>query len=222
MKIKIIACEVMKDELISVLKDNETDMEFLSMGLHLYPEKLNRELQRIIDGAKGYDRIVLAFGLCGGAGKGLGSKDATLTMPRTHDCIPLLLGSREAFLAEREKELGTFYLTCGWLRGEKSILSEHARVKEKYGEKKAKGIIKRVYDAYKRVLFIRTGGSNEPSYLEGSYEVARLLELKHEITDNDFTYIQKIVYGPWDNENFVNVGPGKSVEEEAFFKDAAI
>ncbi|HBS58739.1 MAG TPA: hypothetical protein DEA44_05685, partial [Firmicutes bacterium] len=70
MTVKIIACEVMKEELLAIAPRQPVEYEFVSMGLHLHPPKLHRYLQEILDRARGYAQIVLAFGLCGGGAGG--------------------------------------------------------------------------------------------------------------------------------------------------------
>src|SRR5690348_11494835 len=115
MRIKIIACEVMKEELLAVQSAENLEYEFISMGLHTYPEKLRKELQKILDESVGYSRVILAFGLCGGAAKNLKASNFILTIPRVHDCIPIFLGSKERFEKLRKEEKGTFYHTCGWV-----------------------------------------------------------------------------------------------------------
>jgi hypothetical protein len=218
MKVKIIACEVMKNELLQIKKEDNTDIEFISLGLHLYPDKLRKELQKILDALVGYSRVVLAFGLCGGAAKDLKAKDFILTVPRVHDCLPVLFGSVAAYENARKEEAGTFYLTCGWLNGEKTILSEYERTCGKFGEKKAQSIIKRTYDSYKRILFVKTGNTEEESYLKKSYQVAALLNLKHEITEGNLKFVEKIVRGPWEDQAFINLLPNSTIMEEDFFK----
>lgn len=106
---KIVACEVMKEELLSIAAGDTTDLEFLPQGLHTHPEKLNKELQRLLDESEGYERVVLAFGLCGGGAKDLKAGDFVLTVPRVHDCISLLLGSKKIYDGVRKKEPGTLY-----------------------------------------------------------------------------------------------------------------
>lgn len=217
MTIKIIACEVMKHELQAVPNTHNVDYEFVSMGLHLYPEKLGKELQNMLDRTLGYDRVILAFGLCGGAGKDLRAGAFTLTVPQVHDCIPLLLGSRERFEECKAEEIGTFYLTCGWLQGERSIGSDYQRIREKYGEKKAASVFKRIYDSYRRILFIHTGNPQEEQYLKKSEEIGQLLQLSLQTIQGDLRYLERLVNGPWDEQHFINVPPGGMVKEEYFF-----
>ncbi len=216
MKLKIVACEVMKEELLTVASDRNIEFEFLPQGRHNYPEKLGQELQNILDGLTGYSRVVLAFGLCGGAAKNLRAGDFTLTIPRVHDCIPLLLGSQASFEKHRLEELGTLYTSCGWTNSEGSIVAGYNRTYEKYGAKRTAKVFAVMYSAYKRVLFIRTGVPNEEEYLQRSREIGKLLKLNHQITQGNLTYINKLVNGPWPEDEFINIDPHGVIDESYF------
>lgn len=217
-KIKIIACEVMKEELNAVLP-SEIETEYIEMGFHLYPQKLRAELQRLIDECHGYERIVLAFGLCGGAAHGLKSADSILTIPRVHDCIPIFLHQKGRAVGAFEKECGVFYLTTGWLIAERTIIFDYQRLKDRYGEKKAENLFSRMYDSYHKVLFVRTGCPGETKAIAESRKIAALLHSRHEIAENRSAFFAKIAAGPWDNGDFVNVAPGESISEEAFLTE---
>lgn len=216
MRLKVIACEVMKEEVLASSVDDPPEFEFVPQGLHLYPEKLNKELQRLLDNAKGYHRVVLGFGLCGGGVKNLRAGDFILTIPKVHDCIALLLGSRSRFDEVRRQEPGTLYLSSGWVKAETPVLSEYGRMVAKYGEAKAFRLLRRIYDAYRRVLFLSTGAREEERCLERSREAARLLGLAHEATSGDSGYIRRLVAGPWDREDFISVSPHGAIDELSF------
>lgn len=145
MSVKIIACEVMKEELLAIKPREQVEYEFISMGLHLYPKKLHQELQSILDRSLGYSKIILAFGLCGGAVRDLKAAHTPLVIPRVHDCVPILLGSKHIYEQIHNEEKGTFYLTCGWMITEQNILSDHQRIVGKYGMKKALSVLERIY-----------------------------------------------------------------------------
>lgn len=219
MNIKVIACEVMKEEILSIGSSKDVEFEFVSMDYHLYPKKLNKELQNIIERSVDFDRIILAFGLCGGAASGLKANNCTLTIPRTHDCISVFLYDGKGCVCDFEKERGTFYLSCGWMITEKAILTEHERIVEKYGEKKAFSILNRMYDDYKKVLFIKTGASSEEEVIDQSKEIAKLINVKHEIIEGKTDFIEKIINGPWDDENFINIDAYEILMEEYFCKN---
>ncbi|MDR3542923.1 MAG: DUF1638 domain-containing protein [Desulfosporosinus sp.] len=216
MTLKIIACEVMKEELLAVASGRTIEFEFLPQGRHNHPEKLGLELQSLLNGLTGYSQVILAFGLCGGAAKNLRAADFTLTIPRVHDCIPLLLGSQASFEKHRREETGTLYTSCGWTNSEGSVVGEYNRTYEKYGEKKTTRIYALMYSGYKRVLFIRTGIPNEEKYLQRSREIGELLNLDHQITQGNLIYIDKLVNGPWPEEDFINIPPHGVIDESYF------
>ncbi|ATW27420.1 DUF1638 domain-containing protein [Candidatus Formimonas warabiya] len=213
---KIIACEVLKEELLAVTSGREIEFEFLPQGRHNYPEKLGRELQDILDGLTGYERVVLAFGLCGGAAKNLRAGDFTLTIPRVHDCIPLLLGSKARFAEHQSEGTGTLYMSRGWTSSDGSIVSEYQRTYEKFGEKKAARIFEIMFNGYRRVLFISAGLPDEEKYVQRSKEIGQLLKLDHQITQGNLTYIDKLVNGPWPEDEFINIAPHEVIKESYF------
>lgn len=218
MNIKIIACEVIKEELLSINPIHNTEFHFIPMGFHLYPQKLYAEMQQILAASSGYERVVLAFGLCGGASKNLRAPGTILSIPRVHDCIPVLLGSAEIFKQHQSVEKGTFYLSCGWFKSDKNILSEHKRLIEKYGEERARKVTAKIYSNYRRVLYIRTGHPEDRCCYGKSEEAARLLNLDFQTTMGQRGYIERIVNGPWNETEFINVQPGGILEEDDFFE----
>lgn len=217
MNIKIIACEVMKEELLSIKALHNTHINFIPMGFHLYPEKLHVELEGMLLQSSGFDRVILAFGLCGGAARNLKAPGSILTITRVHDCIPILLGSSEVFKL-RQQEKGTFYLSCGWFKSDKNILSEHKRLADKYGEVRAQKVTAKIYSSYRRILFIYTGHPEEKNCYSKSQETAQLLGLKFQTTVGRREYFEKIINGPWEDAEFINVEPDGIITEEEFLK----
>ncbi len=216
MTLKIIACEVMKEELLTVASGRNIEFEFLPQVRHNHPEKLGMELQSILDSSIGQSRVVLGYGLCGGAAKKLRAGDFTLTIPRVHECTPLLLGSQASYEKHRLDEIGTLYMSCGWTNSEGSIVGEYNRTYEKYGEKMTAILIATMYSSYKRVLFIRTGIPNEEKYLRRSKEIGQLLKLDHQIAQGNLRYIDKMVNGPWLEDEFINIPPHGLIDESYF------
>lgn len=217
MKIKLIACEVMKDEILSVSEARDSDITFIPMGLHLHPEKLNTELQRQLDSLEGYTHIILAFGLCGGAARKLKSKDSVIIIPKVHDCIPILLGSVKAYESIRSQEPGTYYYSCGWFKGKTTILSDYEGLLQKCGEEEALEIMKEMYDGYKNIVFIRTGHPDEELYIKMSKDFAKLLGLCFIPFEGQKCYIEKLVKGPWNDDEFIISDPGQELDDRYFY-----
>jgi hypothetical protein len=223
-RVKVIACEVMKEELTAAAAaygPGCPDLEFVPQGLHYHPEKLNLELQNRLDAVSGYSRVVLAFGLCGGGAKSLKAGDFILTIPKVHDCISLLLGSRQRYDEARQEEPGTLYLSGGWVEGEAPVISEYGRTVARYGEKRAAGLLKRIYNAYRRVLFISTGSIREDEHVRRSIDAASLLELDFQRTEWDPGFIRRLLSGPWDDGEFISLPPFGVIDELSFLECGA-
>ena len=212
---RIIACDVMREELTQVLATTQASFEFVSMGLHRWPDKLREELNRLLTEPTDATRIVLAFGLCGGAVAGL-TASVPLFIPRAHDCIPLLLGSRYTHEELTAREKGTFFLSGGWLEGERTVFTEYRRVRDKYGEQKAKRVMATMFDAYRRLVFIQTGHPREEEHLGTGRELSGLLELEFQVVGGRDAWLRRIVNGPWDGDSFVEIAPGAVVQETDF------
>lgn len=216
MRIKIIACEVMKEELLLINTENTIDWHFVSMGLHTRPQKLQDELKSILENITvEYDRVILGFGLCGGAVRGLRTENCILTIPRVHDCIPVFLGSRKRF-EQLQKTPGTFYLTGGWLECGNPVTTEYQRVCEKHGEKKAKMVFSRMYDSYKRVLFLHTDHPRDKAGLASSEKIASLLDLECCTARGSSDYLNRLVNGPWNEDEFIQLAPCDILEDSHF------
>jgi hypothetical protein len=118
-RLKFICCNVLFREFCAFATQSEhtIDVQFFEKGLHDEPDKLRIELQQLIDAnnGKGYDAIVLGAALCGNGCAGLVAGDTQLVLPRAHDCITLLLGSRERYAAQHKANPATYYYTPGWI-----------------------------------------------------------------------------------------------------------
>lgn len=223
MTIKIIACNVMKEELLAMKRKEsspEIEFQFVSMGLHLHPEKLHRELQKLSDQSRGYSRIILGFGLCGGAANQLRAPGCQLTIPRVHDCIPLLLGSISQYRQLSDQNIGTFYLSGGWIEGEHSFINEYRRICQKFGSPKALHILNQIFENYNQLTYITTGHPREEINLSESQNLAQLLNLTLAIQEGSPQYFEKIIYGPWDDADFINIAPGGIVDEQDFLSNS--
>jgi hypothetical protein len=219
---KIIACDVMRDELEAAGLPAGCAVEYVEIGNHLVPDKFRGMVQEIIDSSHGFERIILAFGLCGGIARDLHSATSVLTIPRVHDCVSLFLCDDSRPPWTFAKRPGVFYLTKGWMALEQSIISEFERLQSRYGPKKAAALYSRIYDGYHKVLYIRTGAPGEDELIPSSQRIAELLQSGHETRDIRSGIFARIANGPWDDECFINVAPGACINEDDFwFPDEA-
>ncbi len=205
-KVKLICCKTMMEE-IENMKPEDLPVEYMEYALHQTPDKLREELQRRIDEEKEAETLVFVYGLCSRGLDGLKSGDKTLVIPRVHDCISLLLGSRDKYSEEFEENPGTYFLSKGWIDQEADPYQEYQRYREQYGEENAQYIINESYKNYKRVAFIETNLPGLEEYEEYALKVADFLGADYEKMSGEKNFFEKTVSCDWD-KNFVIVPPG--------------
>ena len=120
MRLKLIGCEVLFREMCAACarSPHQVDVEFLPKGLHdLGGKPMAAKIQEVVDRVPegAYQAILLGYGLCGNGLDGLTARHTRLVLPRAHDCIALLMGSRERYQAYFDGNPGTFYRSTGWL-----------------------------------------------------------------------------------------------------------
>lgn len=215
MKCKILACKTIEDEVLAV-KPPEMECEFLEYALHQVPKKLTRELQQRINEAGDFDALLFGYGLCSSGTANLRSEKHTLVVPKIHDCISILLGSRTEYDREFAEYPATIYLSKGWIDQEAEPLAEFRRYAKDYGEELAQSFIDQMYSNYQRVVFIHTELEGLDWYREYSREVADYLGVKFEERQGSLRMLRKLVRGEWDKE-FVVTPPGQIILQRYFF-----
>jgi len=136
---KVIACQIMVREvcLLAAQSPHLIDLEFLSLALHEDPQRHRPELQQAIDRVPEghYHAILLGYGLCSRLLDGIEARHTPLVVPRVHDCLAFLLGSRQRFEELRAQQPGTYFFTIGWVEGplrrygnQGSLLSESSEL----------------------------------------------------------------------------------------------
>jgi len=210
----IIACNVFQELIDTIVLEGEAEeIIYMDYGLHRVPDQLRRALQEAIDAIEAPSLIVLGYGLCGNGLDGLRSGEHTLIVPRTDDCIAILLGSYKAYMHEFEKSPGTYYLTKGWLESGSHPLKEYHEVAEKYGADDAAWIMDSQYQNYERLLFVAHTDQDLVDYREQALEVARFCErwqFRYEEKLGSDAYIRKLIQAAQD------VRQGKSLSESEF------
>ena len=215
----VIACMMIEDEVNEALRRHDLDLPIMwvNRGFHDKPARLCRELQHRIDLAeeRGYTRILLAFGLCGGGVAGLKTKRACIAIPKFDDCINLMLCTGRRCRRGYAKG-GVMYLTRGWCADEAARIPN---LKESYirqfGERRGKRLLKVMYDSYHTVCMVDTEsyplGEIEDIALETANELG--LELRKE--QGSVEALEKLFTGNWDSDILV-VQAGGEIQQSDF------
>ncbi|MFO0909211.1 MAG: DUF1638 domain-containing protein [Isosphaeraceae bacterium] len=229
MRILLIGCEMLTRELCDAVAHapHQVDLRTLSSDLHdRAGATLRDRLQREIDAADAcaYETIALGYALCGNGLSGLTARSLPLVVPRAHDCITLLMGSRSTFNRAFHDNPGVYYRSIGWIeRGRKSTprvrddrgesITRESLV-ERYGEADGSYLYQELTSYrshYSQLTYIRTELDLD-SLQEGE---ARAEAAEHgwrfEVQAGDLNLFRRLVADPWDAEAFLVVPPGHRI-----------
>lgn len=220
---KIISCEVLRNEIETVLARDGRDLavDFVDGGLHDYPERMRAALQERIDATPGDGDIYLCCARCSNGTVGLRGGDRRLVVPAADDCISLLLGSRARYLEEHDAQPGTYYYTRGWIDFIEDPYKQYLKIIPKYGEERSAQVAHTIMEHYTRLAVIETPGvtdlADKEEYLE---TVRRFYDLPLERLTGSLRFLEKLVSGPHDEE-FIVIQPGDELDEERFWELSA-
>jgi hypothetical protein len=234
LKLRVISCDVLRREIsyVAGLSPCYVDTVFLPQGLHETPDKLrvmlteeiekaNQELPQQLGEKHGYyDYIILAYGLCDNAIAGLTSSRVPLAIPRAHDCITLLLGSKGKYARLFEEHPGTYWYSRGWIErslqpGRERYDRTYESYVEKYGEENADYLMEMEqgwFKSYSTAFFIDWEDlGNSEFYRSYTKECAGYLKWRYEETTGDPSLLAKMFKGEFDEDEVLLVEPGKVV-----------
>lgn len=217
MKRLLIACETIRNEVELALKTQAVEIATLWMPntLHDAPERLRDALQAEINKAEEeYDELLFAYGNCGNGLLGLKSTKATMIIPKYGDCIDIVLS--ETANLERIRTT-TYFLTEGWLKGEKTLDIEYERNLKRYGERRAKMIMNMMFKHYKNLMLIDTGAFNVEEALPRVNDIGELIGLDVIVRQGSISPLEKLVSGQWE-EKFCVIPPGRSTDYDDFLE----
>ena len=229
-KFKLIACEILFREFsfCASKSKNIIDTVFLPKGLHdVGEEKMVQAIQKEIDKVEvsDYAAILLGYGLCNNGIRGIHA-NLPIVIPRAHDCITLLLGSKEKYSDYFYNNPGTFFRSPGWIERD-SILGENDEsvtsqlgmnksyedyVKE-FGEENAAFIMETMHGLknYKKITYIDTKVGNVANYKKLSRKEADEKKWDFEEIDGSKILLQKLLDEEWNSDQFLIVKPNEKI-----------
>lgn len=227
MRLKLIGCGVLLRELSDAIVHSPhlVDVVYLTTGLHDTGAKLMREsIQEAIDASEGqgYDAIVLGYALCGTGLAGVRARTIPVAIPRAHDCIALLMGSREKYKEYFNANPGTYYRSIGWVERQDKLTEQVAgiglddnlqKLIEKYGEDSGRFLYEEMSGYkrnYSRLTFIRTGLEVDDSFRQRAQAEAAEKGWKFEEFDGSTSLFRRLLSGDW-NDEFLVLQPGQQI-----------
>lgn len=222
-RLAVLACAVMETEAEHLMRgmDHIVAYHKLEQGLHNEPDKLRERLQVAIDTVEATsdaEAIALVYGLCSRGIEGLTAKRCTLVVTRAHDCITLLLGSRERYDAYVKQHPGTYWYSPGWNRHHTppgpqrhdKLLREYIA---KYGEDNAQFLMETEqhwFSTYNRAAYVHlTVGATQKDRAY-SKDCADWLKWEYDEQAGDPALLRALLAGQWNDKDFLVIKPGQT------------
>ena len=222
--IAVVYCAVLEDEIETFAKGNPNlvHLEKLPQGLHNEPNNLRIKLQAVVDRIEAefpeVETIVAGYGLCSRGTEGVSTKRCRFVIPRAHDCITLLLGSKERYAEYVREHPGTYWYSPGWNRhhippGKERYDTLRAQYVEKFGEEDADYLMEEEqhwFSTYDRATFVDLRVLPSDQDQTFTQNCATWLGWNYDRQVGNPALIQALLSGDWNDDQFVILNPGQA------------
>ncbi len=159
MKRVIFTCPTLKGELLQALQETGCGdtVIVLPQRLHSVPQELHTYLQDCIDRTANVDRIIVLPSGCGGSTAGLRATTAELVVPRSRDCIDILLSGEKLADVRQKRDMAGVFMTKDWAGFQKRSDLDFDKLVRKHGTEGAKAFLRKVYGKFNHFYLIDTG-----------------------------------------------------------------
>lgn len=231
LRLHVVACKVFDQELGVLAADAKTEVriQYLEIGLHTGTAEQHRvALQSAIDAVAPdhFDAIALAYGLCNFGIVGLQARTLPVVVPRAHDCIGMLLGNSQRYLAELESHPGTYFQSPGWVehlpadgvlrRQNLPVGTGFNMTREdlvaRYGEENAAYLLEQLTGftrRYCRLAYISTPVPQAENYEHAVAEIACQQGWTFDRLPGDLGWLRRLLDGDWNEREFLTLKSGE-------------
>ena len=205
---------------------NVVDVVLMEQGLHDEPQRLCTEVRKALENTldiqgRPYDASLLGYGLCSNGIVGL-SAETPIVVPRGHDCITLLLGSKDKYKEYFDSHRGVYWYSPGWIESGKQPSKERyekllEEYKEKYGDDNAQYLMEVEQSwmkEYNWATFVDWGLTDSGEYKNYTKRCAEFLHWNYDELKGSADLMQRLIDGDWHENEFLVVKPGQKIGED--------
>ena len=193
--------------------ENKAEVIYLPGELHSSPQHLKAYLQAMIDKQTDAERIVVCPSGCGGGTCGLKATTAELIVPRTRDCLDLLLAARGSGEIDRPKH-GVFY-TDSWMEHTKNSAIDLKKAEERFGPEEAHAKLRALYKGFEHFYIIDTGTYSVQEVKEYLEPLRGVLDGRVDVVKGEYGILHKIAREEFDADFWV-IAKGSAMPDDAY------
>lgn len=208
-KCVIISCRTLEKEVMTVIHETKCSypVYFLPLGLHSDPNKLRDYIQNLIDSLGNVDKILLCVSGCGGGTKGLKATTAELVIPKTADCIDILLSGKNTAHVRRDPK-GVF-MTQSWIDASRNSVLDFEYMAQTRGKEQATAVARRLYAGYEHFYIIDTGTYDVNAVQEYLAPLIEAIKGTVDVIPGKYQVLHDLIFGNW-GESFQFVPKGQT------------
>lgn len=201
MKEVILSCPTLKKEIQHILGEHKLDtpVYFLPRRLHADPKELAEYLQNTIDSFDNVDRILICVSGCGGGTANLRATTAELVIPKTRDCLDLLLSGDDVKSINRAPG-GIFMTESWWATMKEGELNLEKQIAAK-GKEAGEAWLRQIFKGFEHFYIIDTGVYDVDAVAKEMQPLIDVLEGTVEAVPGRCGLLRKLLTGGID-ENF--------------------
>ena len=201
MRRKIYSCITIQKELEETAKKLGCldEINYLDPILHSDPSKMNKTLQEIIDNNASddnpADEIIICVSGCGKATCNLVASTCDIIVPRTMDCIDILLSG-----SGKQRPRGSIFVTASWIKHMQSSTICHEKLIAEKGYDDAASLLRKIYKGFTEFYIIDTGTYDMELVKKYIMPLIEILDGKLTTIPGKFKVLEKLLSGNYDEE----------------------
>ena len=168
-------------------------VHYLDVALHSDPKKMHATLQGIIDKNTEADEIIICVSGCGKATCDLRATTCKLAVPRTMDCIDVLLTGSGI-----KRPDGAIFITKSWMNFMKNSTIDYAKLVKERGQAEAEALLQQLYKGFTDFYLIDTGTYELQEVEDYIMPLVKLLEGTLTRLPGPYKVLEKLVSGNYD------------------------